>query len=102
MLGLLVEALQKAAVRVPEETASAREQVNLLGLPGERLRQERARVEAAVSSALDLLEANRDTVPDAAGLERTVLESIQAMVFRDLSLFRPHRFERISRENPDS
>ncbi len=96
MLTTLLEALTKAGIRTPEAISAETREVDLLGMSGEHLREERGRVEEAVSSALDLLDANRSAIPDAEKIEKTVLGQLGQNILRDMMLFRRQRFDKIS------
>ena len=96
ILAVLVDALAVAGVEIPPEIASAPRSVELLGATEERLRAERAAAESAVSAALDLLDAHRDAIADAGRVEAVVLDRLQPGIQRDLMLFRPPRFDKIS------
>ncbi len=96
MLATLIEALEKAGIEMSEEVSTAVEGPDLLGASGEQLREERSRVEAAVSAALDLLDAHRSDIPEAEKVEKTVLGQLGQNILRDMMLFRRQRFDRIS------
>ncbi|MEW6441129.1 MAG: hypothetical protein AB1640_09380 [bacterium] len=99
MLATLTEALRGAGLEMPEEisAAAAAAAPDLTGASGEQLWEGRTRLEAAVSAALDLLNAHRAEIADAAaGAERAVLALLQQGALRDLMLFRRQRFDKIS------
>ncbi len=96
MLVTLIEALEKAGVETPESISTATREVDLLGMSGDPLREERSRVETAVSGALDLLDANRSGIPEAEKVEKTVLGQLGQNILRDMMLFRRQRFDKIS------
>jgi hypothetical protein len=101
MLADLVGGLAAAGLTVPEEASSSVRPVDLAGMSGDQLREERDRVESAVSVALDLVHAHKDVVGAAAGgLEKAVLDRLLEGNARDLGLFRPQRFDRISQRAP--
>jgi hypothetical protein len=96
MLATINAALRDAGVEEPAEILMAEAEVPLLGVSGDRLREEKTRVESAVSTALDLLDTHREAVTDAEKVERAVLEQIGVGILRDLGLFRRQRFDKIS------
>ncbi len=96
MLSALIEAFEKAGVETPEAISSAAEETNLSGMSGDQLRESRDHVEAAVSAALDLLDAHRAEISQAEGVEKTVLGQLGQNILRDMMLFRPQRFDKIS------
>jgi hypothetical protein len=53
-------------------------------------------VEAAVSDALDWLDAHRARIPEAEKVEKTLVGQLGQTVLRDMMLFRPQRFDKIS------
>ncbi len=96
MLTTLIEALEKAGIEMPEEVSTAVGEVDLLGVSGEQLREARSRVEAAVSAALDLLDAHRSDIPQAEKVEKAVLGQLGQNILRNMMLFRRQRFDKIS------
>lgn len=96
MLATLIEAFEKAAVRTPEAISTATREVDLLGMNGDQLREVRSGVEEAVSAALDLLDANRSGIEQAEQVEKAVLGQLGQNILRDMMLFRPQRFDKIS------
>ena len=96
MLATLIEAFEKAGVETPEAISTATQEIDLLGMSGDHLREVRRRVEAAVSAALDLLDANRSGISEAEGVEKAVLGQLGQNILRDMMLFRRQRFDKIS------
>lgn len=96
MLATIHAALKEAGFEQPTEIGMAETGAPLLGMSGDRLREEKTRVESAVSAALDLLNTHRADVADADKVEKAVLEQIGAGILRDLGLFRRQRFDKIS------
>jgi hypothetical protein len=96
MLATLIEALGNAGVDTPEAISTAAEEVDRVGMSGEQLRASRSRVEEAVSAALDLLDAHRAEISEAEKVEKSVLEQLGQNLLRDMMLFRPQRFDKIS------
>lgn len=96
MLATLIEAFAKAGVETPEEIAGTTPEVDLVGMSGEHLREMRSRLEAAVSAALDLLDAKRSGIAEAEKVEQAVLRQLGQNILRDMMLFRPQRFDKIS------
>jgi len=96
MLATLIEAFRGAGLETPAEIAAPAEATDLFGKGGDELREEKGRVEEAVSRGLDLLDARREAIHDAAVVENAVLGQIAQGILRDLSLFRPQRFDKIS------
>jgi hypothetical protein len=93
---VLCKALEESGLRVPDEMAAVLPQ-DASDLSGLQLREVRERVESALSSVLDFFHEHRADLPDPDAIERLALRHIQQGIFRDLMLFRPQRFERISR-----
>jgi hypothetical protein len=97
MLATLTEAFAAAGVETPEGiSAAAREAEPAAGASGGELREARSRVEAAVSDALDWLDAHRARIPEAEKAEKTLVGQLGQTVLRDMMLFRPQRFDKIS------
>ena len=96
MLTTLIEAFEKAGIGTPEAISSAAEEVDLPGTSGEQLRESRSRMEEAVSTALDLLDAHRSQITQAESVEKAVLGQLGQNILRDMMLFRPQRFDKIS------
>lgn len=96
MLTTLIEALEKAEVGIPETISSTAKEVDLLGMSAEELRASRSRMEEAVSAALDLLDAHRSAIPRAEQVEKAVLGQLGQNLLRDMMLYRPQRFDKIS------
>jgi hypothetical protein len=96
MLATLIEAFDKAGVETPEAISTATREVELLGMSGDQLREVRSGVEAAVSDALDLLDANRAVIKQAETVEKAVLGQVGQNILRDMMLFRVQRFDKIS------
>ncbi len=96
MLATLIEAFEEAGDETPGEISTATEEVDLLGMSGEQLREARNRVEAAVSAALDLLDAHRSGIAQAQKVEKTVLGQLGQNILRNMMLFRRQRFDKIS------
>lgn len=102
MLATLIEAFEAAGIEVPEAIpATAREADPAPGASGEQLREGRSRVESTVSEALDLLDAHRSSIPQAEKVERTVLGQLGRNILRDMMLFRPQRFDKISQRTQE-
>ena len=101
MLTTLIDTFEKAGIETPEAITNANREVDLLGMSGEALREERSGVETAVSAALDLLDANRSGIDGAEQVERTVLGQLGQNIIRDMMLFRPQRFDKISQRNQE-
>jgi len=95
-LALLIPVLTEARVDIPEEIAAAGQPADRSRVVGDDLLAARRRTEAAVSAALDLLDRHRAAIPEADQLEARVLGMLQQGVMRDLMLFRPQRFDKIS------
>lgn len=97
MLDTLTAALEAAGVETPEGiSAAARESEPAAGASGGELREARTRVEAAVSEALDCLDAHRARIPGAETVEKTLVGQLGQTILRDMMLFRPQRFDKIS------
>lgn len=96
ILAYLAEPLAAAGVAAPEEASAAARPVGLGGMSGDQLREERDRVQTAVSNALDLLHAHRENVGEVRGLQEGVLDRLMPGVLRDVGQFRRQRFDRIS------
>ena len=96
MLATLIEAFEKSGVETPEAISTATEEVDLSGMNGDQLREVRSGVEAAVSAALDLLDVNRSGIDRAEQVEKAVLGQLGQNILRDMMLFRPQRFDKIS------
>lgn len=96
MLATLIEAFEKAGVETPEAISSETREVDLSGMNGDQLREVRNRMEAAVSTALDLLDANRAGIEQAELVEKDVLGQLGQNILRDVMLVRPQRFDKIS------
>jgi hypothetical protein len=96
MLATLIEAFEKAGIETPEVISTATREVDLLGVSGDQLREVRTGVEAAVSAALDLLDANRSEISEAEKVEKAVLGRLGQNILRDMMLFRRQRFDKIS------
>ena len=96
MLATLTEALEKAGVETSEAISSAAEEVDLVAMSVEQLRATRGRVEEAVSAALDVLDAHRSGIPRAEEVEKAVLGQLGQNIIRDMMLYRPQRFDKIS------
>ena len=96
MLATLIEALDKAGVELSEAISNAAEEVDLLAMSAEQLRASRGRVEEAVSAALDVLDPHRSVIPRAEQVERAVLGQLGQNILRDMMLYRPQRFDKIS------
>jgi hypothetical protein len=96
MLASLTEAFENAGLEIPEAISSAALVVDLVGMSGEQLREARSRVEEAVSAALDLLDAHRSEIAQAEKVEQAVLGQLGQNILRDMMLFRPQRFDKIS------
>ncbi|RJP16111.1 MAG: hypothetical protein C4520_19035 [Candidatus Abyssobacteria bacterium SURF_5] len=94
---MLISALSTAGVPVPADICGAAQPLNFLEMTGLQLRDERERIERTLSKALDIVHERRSEISDPEAIERAALEQIQQGIFRDLMLFRPQRFERISR-----
>jgi hypothetical protein len=96
ILANLINALAAAGLAVPEDMSGSARPVDLSGMSGERLREERDRIEEAVSSALDLVNAHREAIGNAEKVQKAVLDRLQEGILRDLGLFRRQRFDKIS------
>jgi hypothetical protein len=96
MLATLIEAFERAGIETPESISTAKQQADLLGMSGDQLREARSRMEGAVSDALDLLDENRARIPQAEKVEKAVLGHLGQNILRDMMLFRPQRFDKIS------
>jgi hypothetical protein len=96
MLATMTEAFDKAGVETPDAISTATREVELLGMSGDQLREVRSGVEAAVSDALDLLDANRAVIKQAETVEKAVLGQVGQNILRDMMLFRVQRFDKIS------
>jgi len=96
MLATLIEAFEKAGVETPEAVSTLTREVDLSGMSGDQLREVRNGVEGAVSHALDLLHANRSRIDQAEQVEKAVLGQLGQNILRDMMLFRPQRFDKIS------
>jgi hypothetical protein len=96
MLATLIEAFEKDGVETPEAISEVAEEGAPAGMSGEQLREARSRVEEAVSAALDLLDAHRSEIAQAEKVEKTVLAQLGQNILRDMMLFRPQRFDKIS------
>ena len=96
MLATLIEAFEKAGVETPQAISTATQEIDLLGMSGDQLREVRSRVEAAVIAALDLLDANRSGITEAEKVEKAVLGQLGQNILRDMMLFRRQRFDKIS------
>ena len=101
MLATLIEAFEKAGIETPESISTATREVDLLGMSGEQLREVRRGVEEAVSTALDLLDANRSRITEAEKVEKAVLGQLGQNIFRDMMLFRSQRFDKISQRDQE-
>jgi hypothetical protein len=96
MLTTLTETFARAGVDTPETISAAAQEVELLGMSGDQLREVRSRVEAAVSDALDLLDASRSGISQVEHVEKAVLAQLGQTILRDMMLFRRQRFDKIS------
>jgi hypothetical protein len=96
MLATLIDAFEKSGVETPEAISTATREVDLFGMNGDQLREVRSGVEAAVSAALDLLDANRSGIEQAERVEKAVLGQLGQNIVRDMMLFRRQRFDKIS------
>jgi len=96
MLATLIEAFEKAGVETPEAISSETREVDLSGMSGDQLREVRSRMEAAVSAALDLLDANRSGIEQPEQVEKAVLGQLGQNILRDMMLFQRQRFDKIS------
>ncbi len=96
MLATILDALERAGIEMPAEISEETRHVDWAGMSGDQLREERGRVEGAVTEALDLLDAHRSAIPEAEKVEKTVLGQLGRNILRDMMLFRTPRFETIS------
>jgi len=96
MPATLVEAFEKSGVETPPAISTKTEEIDLFRTNGDQLREVRGGAEAAVSAALDLLDANRSRVDQAEQVEKAVLGQLVQNILRDMMLFRRQRFDKIS------
>jgi hypothetical protein len=101
MLATLIEAFDKAGMETPEAVSAATREVDLLGMSGDSLRDVRGGIKEAVSAALDLLDANRQSIDDVEMVEKTVLGQLGQNILRDMMLFKTPRFEKISQRSEE-
>lgn len=101
MLTTLIEALEKAGIQSPEAISTATQEVDLFGMNGDQLREVRSGMEAAVSAALDLLDANRSGIAQPEKVEKAVLGQLGQNILRDMMLFRRQRFDKISQRTQE-
>lgn len=84
----LLKALSDGAIRVPEDITEAAEIKLTTEVYGKGLQEAVCRVQAAVSMALDLLQAHSNQIEDINNVQRTVLRSLRKSAERDAMLTR--------------
>lgn len=100
-IAMLLDVFDAARIAVPDELRAAAAPFDPATAIGGELLEARRRARASISTALELLDANRARVADADAVESRVLDRLQQGVMRDILLFRPQRFDKISQRDEE-